>query len=286
MILSPLNRSVKMSSPLEKHFRHDREEDCLDPTIQTRLVVLNALERSAMRMREAAMVPGLSVRQVRRLRRGYRTHGPAALVHGNRGRPSPRRLSDKLRLKILTLARTTYAGVNDHHLTELLREREHLHLSRITIRRLLRQAGIGSPRSRRPPRHRRRRERMPQAGLLIQITPCSLTGAFSSSAPAPAAAVTLDCVSTSMRIWMAPSPCPTAANGSRLSCFPAAISPHHGPRTDSLTASQVQIPPLPAYGAQSTRKAHTPPADHPWRWGAEARARRKQLHLQGEGTFS
>ncbi len=136
---------------------------------QTRLVVLNALERSEMRMREAAMVLRLSVRQVRRLRRGYRTHGPAALVHGNRGRPSPRRLSDKLRLKILTLARTTYAGVNDHHLTDLLRERENLHLSRITIRRLLRQAGIGSPRSRRPPRHRRRRERMPQAGLLIQM---------------------------------------------------------------------------------------------------------------------
>ncbi len=136
---------------------------------QARLVVLNALERSEMRMREAALVLGLSVRQVRRLRRGYRTHGPAALVHGNRGRPSPRRLSDKLRLKILTLARTTYAGANDHHLTELLRERESLPLSRITIRRLLRQAGIGSPRSRRPPRHRRRRERMPQAGLLIQM---------------------------------------------------------------------------------------------------------------------
>lgn len=136
---------------------------------QNRLVVLNALERCAMRMREAAEILGLSVRQVRRLRRGYRTQGARALVHGNRGRASPRRLADRVRRKILTLARTTYAGVNDHHLTELLREREGVRLSRITVRRLLRAAGIGSPRTRRPPRHRRRRERMPQAGLLIQM---------------------------------------------------------------------------------------------------------------------
>ena len=67
------------------------------------------------------------------------------------------------------LARTIYAAVNDHHLTELLAEREGLRVSRRTVHRLLRAAGISSPRTRRPPRHRRRRERMPQAGLLIQM---------------------------------------------------------------------------------------------------------------------
>ncbi|HEV2283314.1 MAG TPA: ISNCY family transposase, partial [bacterium] len=71
--------------------------------------------------------------------------------------------------RILTLARTTYAGVNDHHLTELLAERHGIRVSRKTVQRLLRTAGIGSPRKRRPPRHRRRRERMPQAGLLVQM---------------------------------------------------------------------------------------------------------------------
>ncbi|HYM92496.1 MAG TPA: ISNCY family transposase, partial [bacterium] len=98
-----------------------------------------------------------------------RQHGLAALAHGNRGRPSPRRLAEAIRTKVLALARTTYAGVNDHHLTELLAEREGLHLSRPLVRLLLRKAGIGSPRTRRPPRHRRRRERMPQAGLLVQM---------------------------------------------------------------------------------------------------------------------
>jgi transposase len=98
-----------------------------------------------------------------------RLRGPAALAHGNRGRSSPRRTAEKIRAQVLQLARGFYAGINDSHFTELLAEREKIRLSRTTVRRLLRQAGIGSPRTRRPPRHRRRRERMPQAGLLVQM---------------------------------------------------------------------------------------------------------------------
>jgi transposase len=78
-------------------------------------------------------------------------------------------VAEPVRARILALARTTYAGVNDHHLTELLAEREGLRVSRKTVQRLLRTAGIGSPRKRRPPKHRRRRERMPQVGLLVQM---------------------------------------------------------------------------------------------------------------------
>jgi len=74
-----------------------------------------------------------------------------------------------MREHLLALARTTYTGCNDCHLTELLAEHEHLTVSRPTVRRWLREAGRGSPRRRRPPRHRRRRERMPQAGLLVQM---------------------------------------------------------------------------------------------------------------------
>ena len=67
------------------------------------------------------------------------------------------------------LASTTYAGANHTHLTELLRDREGIDLSRPTVRRILTNAGISSPRHRRPPKHRVRRQRMPQAGMLLQI---------------------------------------------------------------------------------------------------------------------
>lgn len=136
---------------------------------QQQLVVLHALDRGELRMAEAADLLGLSIRQVRRLRRAYRRRGPKALVHGNRGRRSPRRVSEDIRRRIIRLARTTYTGVNHRHFTELLAEREGLRLSHPTVHRILRAAGLPSPRRRRPPRHRRRRERMPQAGMLVQL---------------------------------------------------------------------------------------------------------------------
>ncbi len=146
-----------------------RETITLTKKEQQRAHVLSRVQAGVLTARTAAELLTLSIRYVRRLLAEVRQHGLAALAHGNRGRPSPQRLAEAIRTKVLALARTTYAGVNDHHLTELLAEREGLHLSRPLVRLLLRKAGIGSPRTRRPPRHRRRRERMPQAGLLIQM---------------------------------------------------------------------------------------------------------------------
>jgi transposase len=141
----------------------------LTPRAEQQLIVLHALDRGELLTAEAADLLGLSTRQVRRLRRACRRHGPKALVHGNRGRRSPRRVSETVRKRIVRLAQTTYAGVNHKHLSELLAERDGLTLSHPTIHRILREAGLRSPRRRRPPRHRRRRERMPQEGLLVQL---------------------------------------------------------------------------------------------------------------------
>jgi len=146
-----------------------RETITLTTRENRRFQVLSRVLDGVLRGREAARLLGLSARHLRRLRKRLRHDGPAALAHGNRGRPSPRRFPAELRARILTLARGPYAGVNDHQLTELLAERDGIRVSRSTVQRLLRAAGIGSPRTRRPPRHRRRRERMPQAGLLVQM---------------------------------------------------------------------------------------------------------------------
>ena len=69
----------------------------------------------------------------------------------------------------LHLARTRYTGVNHTHLSELLREREGIDIGRSTLRRILVNAGVNSPRQRRPPKHRVRRQRMACEGMLIQI---------------------------------------------------------------------------------------------------------------------
>jgi hypothetical protein len=134
-----------------------------------RLHVLTLLEGKRITVAQAAEALGLTARQVRRLRAGLRRAGPATLIHGNRGHRSSRRLPEALRTQILALARGRYAGLNDHHLTEKLTTLEGLAVSRATVQRVLRAAGVVSPRHRRPPRHRRRRPRRAQAGLLCQL---------------------------------------------------------------------------------------------------------------------
>src|SRR5437899_8722945 len=118
---------------------------------------------------EAAQALGLSVRQFRRLKTAYRRAGIGGLLHGNRGRPSPRRLSEADRERIVELITTRYAGFNDCHLTEKLGEREGLHCSRATVRRLRIADGIPAARRRRAPRHRARRLREARAGALVLV---------------------------------------------------------------------------------------------------------------------
>jgi transposase len=134
-----------------------------------RVVVIRDCEKGRLACARAAELLGLSVRQVKRLKKRLREEGEAALAHASRGRPSPRRTPEPVRRRILHLARTRYAGFNDHHLAEKLTEREGFTLSRETVRRLLRAAGLGSPRKRRPPPHRQRRLRSPREGELLLL---------------------------------------------------------------------------------------------------------------------
>jgi transposase len=117
---------------------------------------------------EAAEVLGLSERQVRRLQTAYAEEGVQALVHGNRGRLPTHTLPASVRARVVELAQGKYAGFNQQHLTEKLNTVEGLTVSRTTVRRLLATVGLRSPRPRRAPQHRRRRERRPQAGMLLQ----------------------------------------------------------------------------------------------------------------------
>lgn len=116
---------------------------------------------------EAAQALGLSTRQVRRLRRAVEKRGAAGVVHGNRGRVANNRTAPGERERIVELRRKKYEGFNDQHFTEKLQEVEGIAISRTSVHRLLRAAGIGPPRKRRAPKHRRRRDRKPQAGLMI-----------------------------------------------------------------------------------------------------------------------
>jgi transposase len=136
---------------------------------QKRLMVISKVERGEVGGREAATVLGISLRHFRRLMAGYRKEGVRALAHGNRGRAPANALDGGLRKRVIELAVSKYAGCNTQHFTELLAEREEIRLCRSSVRRILMTQGLSGPRKRKPPRHRRRRERYPQEGMLVQI---------------------------------------------------------------------------------------------------------------------
>ena len=141
----------------------------MNPKEQTRLQVLNSLLAEHMTLDQAATLMGVGPRHTRRILADYRKNGAASLAHGHRGRKPANAIPEATRSRVVHLARTVYEGANHTHLSELLSEREGLDMGRTTLRRILVNAGLSSPRRRRPPKHRVRRQRMPREGMLIQL---------------------------------------------------------------------------------------------------------------------
>jgi transposase len=129
-------------------------------------VIENAVE-GRLTVRQAGELLGLSARQVKRLKASYEPKGVDWVKHGNAGSKKPWGLSKGVGERIVELAREVYVGFNDSHLTEKLVEVEKIEVSRETVRRLLRGAGMRSPQKRRARKYRGRRERKPQMGMML-----------------------------------------------------------------------------------------------------------------------
>jgi len=134
-----------------------------------RALVLARVLKGKVDREEATLLLGLSDRSIRRLTARLVDEGPAALVHRNTGRRPAHALDPALAARVVAFAQDGYAGLNDTHLSELLAEREGVLISRASVQRILRGAGIESPRRRRAPRFRSRRERRSAEGMLLQL---------------------------------------------------------------------------------------------------------------------
>ena len=72
---------------------------------------------------KGAELTGLSLRQFKRLKARVRQQGPAGLLHGNRDRPSPRRIDPKVREQAVVLLQRPEPRLNDCHVRDVLAER-------------------------------------------------------------------------------------------------------------------------------------------------------------------
>jgi transposase len=119
--------------------------------------------------REGAKALQLTLRHFQRLKARFQEEGAAGLPHRSRGRPSGRGLPAGVRKKVTGLMKTTYAGLNDSHMTEKLREVEEISIARETVRQIRIENGLAAQRRRRSPKHRSRRLREGRRGALAQI---------------------------------------------------------------------------------------------------------------------
>ena len=132
-----------------------------------RVRVIEKVADGRLSVSEAAGLLECSSRQVQRLKRNYQPDSADWVQHRNRGRIMPWRLDPALRQRVVELAKGKYAGFNDSHLHQKLVECEGLHLSRESVRRILRGAKLRSPQKRRPHQYRSRRLRRTRRGTML-----------------------------------------------------------------------------------------------------------------------
>jgi transposase len=134
-----------------------------------KLRVINQAIDKVISIRTAAELLNLSERQVIRLKGGVLEHGPAFLIHKNRGRKPEHAITDELQERIVSLKKSKYPSANFAHYQELLEEQEGIQVSYPTVYRILTRMGIKSPKKHRKPKGHHRRKRKSQEGMLVQV---------------------------------------------------------------------------------------------------------------------
>ena len=129
--------------------------------------VLRMVLEGRMTLREATDRMEVSYRHAKRLKGVVARDGPRGLVHGNTDRRPANAMDLGLKQTIMGLSRSQYASFNDTHFTEKLSSEHGIRITRETVRKIRRQAGMLPKRRRRPPRHRSRRARKPHEGMMV-----------------------------------------------------------------------------------------------------------------------
>lgn len=75
-------------------------------------------------VKEAGEVMRISYRYGKRLKKKFILEGARGLVHGNRGRPSPRAVNREFAEPIIVPSFTAYKTFSDTHFTEMIHQRE------------------------------------------------------------------------------------------------------------------------------------------------------------------
>ena len=134
-----------------------------------RVEIVTACTKGEIKPAVAAALLQLTTRQVRRLQKRLAEVGPAALTLDRRGKPSNHQLDPEVAKTALQLVRDHYSDFGPTLACEQLRNRHKVILSKETLRRLMIDAGLWTPKGVRRAALHQPRERRPCRGELVQI---------------------------------------------------------------------------------------------------------------------
>jgi len=133
-----------------------------------RLEILRRVMKGELRQKEAGALMGVTDRQVRNLKRKIEEKGAAGLAHGNRGKPSPKRMAPELVRRIVELLKERYRDFRPKFASEKLWRKEKIWISDEKLRQIMIEAGLWRV-------HRRKtevhiwRERKAYYGEMVQM---------------------------------------------------------------------------------------------------------------------
>jgi hypothetical protein len=139
---------------------------------QRRSDIVTRLRSRVLSGASAALLLGLSTRQVRRLAAAYALTGMASIPHGNRGKRPHNAIDPDVVTRIgeLTGPDGLYHGFNVCHTRELLGEREGIEVGRSTLHSLMHPKPVAGAGARaKAVVHRMRRLREGAEGMMVQV---------------------------------------------------------------------------------------------------------------------
>jgi hypothetical protein len=134
----------------------------------TRVEVIGKALSGSISWLDAAVVLGVTARQMRRIRLRFEVFGKEGLIDGRRGLSRRRRVPDQTVREVLRLRRELYPDFSIRHLHEHLVEHHQLAVSYTFARDLLQLHGLAD-KCNGVGRYLRKRERRPMAGMLVHL---------------------------------------------------------------------------------------------------------------------
>lgn len=134
-----------------------------------RLPIIHRVIEKRLTQVKAAEMLDLSDRQIRRIVKKIEGDGDAAIVHGNRGRESPFKMSEEREEEIMAIVEKRYYDYGPTFAAEKLLECEDIRVSKEKLRQLMIGHDIAYPKRRQKRKVHQWRERKHHMGEMIQM---------------------------------------------------------------------------------------------------------------------